>query len=265
MYSRPQLLRKYLHYLITSSNGKGHGIHSPFVFDFIEKVLNDKNVFPAYEQMENLRRQLLKDKTILEVADFGAGSAITKKRHRSIKEIARYAAKPKKYGQLLYRIAHYYQPQTILELGTSLGLSTAYLSLANPSAEIFTFEGASSVASVAENNFRLLGLTNIELVKGNFDETLPGILEKTADAGLAFIDGNHRKEPTLQYFNLLLPKTGGSSIFIFDDIHWSPGMENAWEEIKQHPSVLCTIDLFFAGVVFFRNEFKIKQHFTIRF
>src|SRR6187200_1688659 len=130
MYSRPQLLLKYLQYYFTASNGKGHGMHSPFVFEFITKILNDKNDYSEYEKVELLRRQLLNDNVILEVEDFGAGSVVDKKNKRSISSIAKNAAKPKKFGQLLFRMAKHYQPANILELGTSLGITTSYLSLA---------------------------------------------------------------------------------------------------------------------------------------
>jgi predicted O-methyltransferase YrrM len=265
VFSKIQLARKYLLYYLRASNGKGHGIHSPFVFDFIIHVLNDKKDYPAYPSVEQVRTQLLKDKTIIDIKDFGAGSNLSKGKRLSVAAITRNAAKPKKYSQLIYRIANYYKPNRIIELGSSLGLTTAYLSLANPEASVFTLEGSETVAGYAENNFRKLNLSNIRLIKGNFDETLGPVLKKTGNIDLAFIDGNHRKEPTLAYFNQLLPCVPENGVFIFDDIHWSPGMEMAWKEIKQHPEVLLTVDLFMMGLVFFNRDFKYKQEFTIRF
>lgn len=265
MYSRWQLAKKYISYYLTASNGKGHGVHSPFIYTFIKKVLNDKQHFAAYDQVETLRRQLLADNTQLKVEDFGAGSAINNTHQRPIARIARNAAKTRKFSQLLFRIAHYYQPATVLELGTSLGISTAYMSLANPAARVITGEGSTVVAEQANNNFRQLALRNIEQVTGNFDDTLPGILQQTPAIDLVFMDGNHRLEPTLRYFEQLLPHTTEYSIIIVDDIHWSEGMEQAWEQIKRHAAVTLTIDLFFIGLVFFRKDFKVKQHFTIRF
>jgi len=149
-------------------------------------------------------------------------------------------------------------------LGTSLGISSAYLASGNPNGKLLTIEGASSISAVANKNFQSLGLTNIELLTGNFDIILPDIL-KASVPDFVFIDGNHRKEPTLDYFHQLLKKAGESSIFIFDDIHWSREMEAAWHEIKNHSSVMLTVDLFFIGLVFFRPEFKVKQDFIIRF
>ncbi|HEY5969796.1 MAG TPA: class I SAM-dependent methyltransferase [Chitinophagaceae bacterium] len=265
MYSKGQLLLKYLEYYFTASNGKGHGMHSPFVFEFITKILNDKTVYPAYEKVEALRSQLLNDNTVLEVEDFGAGSVVDKKGKRSISSIAKNAAKPKKFGQLLFRMVNHYQPATILELGTSLGITTSYLSFAKPDASLITMEGSKEIGEVAKRNFRNLEIGNIEIVEGNFDNTLSSVVRGLSSVDLAFIDGNHRKEPTERYFKELLAKTNYDSILVFDDIHWSRDMESTWETIKNDVAVKCSIDLFFIGIVFFRKEFKEKQHFTIRF
>lgn len=265
MYSRWQLAKKYFHYYFTASNGKGHGVHSPFVFDFIIHVLNDKTPYEAYRPIEALRGKLLRDQTILTVEDFGAGSAISNTRQRSIASIARNAAKSQKLGQLLHRIAQYYKPATILELGTSLGISSAYMALGNPAARVLTGEGSGAIATQAKANFRALGLERIELVQGNFDATLPVMLQQLHTIGLAFLDGNHRLEPTLHYFEQLIPYLTEHSIVIVDDIHWSEGMEQAWEQIKGNPAATLSIDLFFIGLVFFRKDFKVKQHFVVRF
>ena len=265
MYSKFHLGLKYLSFYATASNKKGHGIHSPFVFEFITKVLSDRTVYPEYETVEKLRNVLLQDKTVLSVDDFGAGSAKDKTPTRTISSIAASAAKPPEFGQLLYRMVKYYKPRRIVEMGTSLGLSTAYLSLARPGSKIITMEGAPSVAARARQNFDSLNLKNIAIVEGNFDQTLVSVLNELPQVDFVFVDGNHRQEPTERYFKQLLPAVHNESILIFDDIHWSRQMEQAWEGIIQNSIVRCSIDLFFAGILFFRHEFKEKQHFRIRF
>jgi predicted O-methyltransferase YrrM len=197
--------------------------------------------------------------------DMGAGSVVAMTNKRTISSIAKTAAKPKKFGQLLYRLVKYYQPETIIELGTSLGITTSYLSLAAPGAKLVTMEGSNAVAAVARQNFNALGLKNISVTEGNFDDTLLPALSNLSSVDLCFIDGNHRQEPTERYFRQLLPKLTNDSILVFDDIHWSHEMEQAWKTISQHEAVRCSIDLFFIGIVFFRQEFKEKQHFVIRF
>jgi len=265
MYSKSQLLFKYLNYYFTASNGKGHGTHSPFVFEFSTKVLNDKTGYPEYSKVERLRAQLLKDKTILSVEDFGAGSTISKTNQRTVSSIAKNAAKPKKLGQLLFRMIKFYQPSSILELGTSLGITTSYLSLAKPDARLITLEGSKEIAGVANRNLRDLEIRNAEIIEGNFDNTLFSVVRGLSSVDFAFIDGNHRQEPTERYFHQLLSKINNDSILVFDDIHWSKEMDAAWETIKKHEAVRCTIDLFFIGIVLFRKEFKEKQDFQIRF
>lgn len=265
MYSLPQLALRYFQYYSRAFNSKGHGMHSPFVFDFITRVLNDRTEYPAYSTVESLRKQLLKNKESIRVEDFGAGSVYRSEQQRTIRSIVRNAAKPAKYGQLLHRIVRHYQPVNILELGTSLGITSAYLACANPEGRLTTLEGAHEIALRASANLAAIGLQNVKVMEGNFDNTLPGFLDKAGQIDLAFIDGNHRKEPTLRYFDWLLAHRGNESMFIFDDIHWSREMEEAWDIICQHPAVSCSIDLFFIGIVVFRKEIREKQHFPIRF
>jgi predicted O-methyltransferase YrrM len=265
MYSSLTLLRKYLQYKINSSNGKGHGVHSPFVYTFIREVLNKKASHPKFNNIEQRRAELKQDATLVQVWDRGAGSRQTSQNTRSIRAIAKAALKPKKYSQLLYKIAAYYQPSAILEMGTSFGITTCYLSLANENAKVVTMEGAPNVAVIAKQTFEKLGIENVRIEEGDFNHTLPLYLASQASVGFAYVDGNHRYEPTIQYFNQLLEKSNDDSILIFDDIHWSAEMENAWEEIKQHPSVTLTIDLFFIGLVFVRKAQKEKEHFIISY
>ncbi len=266
MYSPLQLGFRYLSYCITASNGKGHGIHSPFVYQLVRDVLNDQTSYPVYATVEALRKQLKQDPRILEVEDFGAGSVKGFTRQRKVSAIAKTSLKPAKYGQLLYRLVRYFQPQTILEIGTSLGITTGYLAAGCPQARLITMEGAEQIAAVARDQFQQLKLASIEQVTGNFDTTLPaflGQLQQPLD--FVFIDGNHQYEPTVRYFHQLLPHLQPGSVLVFDDIHWSAPMEQAWKDICAHESVRLSIDLFFVGLVFFREEQKEKQHFTIRF
>jgi predicted O-methyltransferase YrrM len=265
LYSSFQLAKKYLRYYLTASNGKGHGVHSPFVFDFITKVLNDKKQYLCYQPIEKQRQQLLQNNSVIEIEDFGAGSAVMKSNKRVIKQIAASSLKPAKFAQLLFRIVQYYKPAIILELGTSLGITSSYLAHGNDNGAVFTCEGAGAIAARAQKNFDALQIKNIRLTQGDFAKTLQPLLNEIGKVDLAFVDGNHRKAPTLEYFFKLLHHSTANSILIFDDIHWSEEMEAAWAAIQQHPSVTLTIDLFFIGLVFINPDFKIKQHFSIRF
>lgn len=264
-YSPFQLAPKYIRYLLTASNGKGHGIHSPFVFDLVSKVFNDKTPYPAYQPIEGLRSSLERQPGTIPTDDFGAGSSKPEGYERRLSDIAKNALKPPRFGQLFYRMARYYKPGVALELGTSLGITTAYLAEGNEQGRVITMEGAPGIAAAARQHFKQLGLDRIELIEGNFDDTLGPLLSTLPSLDLAYIDGNHRLEPTLRYYRQMQPLLHTDSILIFDDIHWSPEMEAAWEALRKDPRVTCSVDLFYIGMLFFRTEFKIPQHFTIRF
>lgn len=265
MHSNAQLAFKYIKYYLTASNGKGHGIHSPFVYDFIRKVLNKNNAPENVAAIEARRKSLIANTTVIEVIDRGAGSRTAELKKRAISSIAKSALKQKKISQLLYRMGAYYKPATILEMGTSFGITSSYLAMSLPNRTIVTMEGAPEIAKEAQISFDLLGLHHITIIEGDFATSLPIYLNSVAQLGMVYIDGNHRYEPTMQYFELLLSKANEQSILIFDDIYWSTEMEKAWNEIKKHASVTLTIDLFYMGIVFFRKENKQQQHFKIRF
>jgi predicted O-methyltransferase YrrM len=263
MYSKLEIAEKYIHYYIKAYNGKGHGMHSPFVYDFIINVLNKNQ--NSINSIEQLRNHLLQNNNIIDVEDFGAGSVTKALKHRTIASIAKNAAKPKKYAQVLHNIAKHYQCNNIIELGTSLGISSAYMATANPFCKVYTCEGSKNIAQLAKENFKKLFIENIEVLEGEFNKSYTQALEHCNTVDLLYVDGNHQYQPTINYFEQALPKLHNSSIVIFDDIHWSKGMEDAWEHIKQLDVVSETIDLFFIGIVFVRKEQKAKQHFTIRY
>ncbi|WP_317127488.1 O-methyltransferase [Hymenobacter metallilatus] len=235
------------------------------MFDLYAHVINHDGHFAAYDAVENRREELRHDATTIQVLDFGAGSRVGAGRTRRLRDIARTAAKPPALGQLLFRLVNHVQPRTVVELGTSLGLTTAYLALASTRARVLTFEGCPATAAVARQTFEAVGAHNAQIVEGNLDDTLaPTLITLTAPVDFAFFDGNHRYEPTLRYFELLNQHRTEDSVFVLDDIHWSKEMERAWEDIKQHPDVTLTVDLFYIGVVFFRRG-QPRQHFTLRF
>jgi predicted O-methyltransferase YrrM len=266
MYNSFQLLKKYLAYWWHASNGKGHGIHSPFVYAFVEQVLNGKQHREEAMAIETQRRQLLSSQRKLEINDLGAGSRKDGiSAQRTVASIARTALKSPKYAQLMHRMASYYHCKNVVELGTSLGITTAYLATSSPAVQVYSFEGVPDIVSVANDSFDALGLKNIEVIYGNFDDTFPAFLEAHQQIDLLYIDGNHRLEPTLRYFDLAWPSLHTESIVVFDDIHWSAEMEEAWENVKADARVTLTIDLFFIGLAFFHTDFKVKQHFTIRY
>ena len=256
-------IKSYLQFLWHSKNE--HAVHSPFVFTLITKCFYDTKSKPKYAVLKEYRNSLLKNHRTIEVTDFGAGSKVFKSNTRKISQIAKTAGISPKRAELLFRIVNYFQPDTILEIGTSLGLATSALSLGSRSvgikSKITTLEGCPETAKIAQEQFKKFGLTNINLEVTEFNSFLSKL--QTLNFKLIYFDGNHQKKATLDYFELLLPTITNETVWIFDDIHWSSEMEEAWEIIKKHPKVTVTIDTFQWGLVFFRRE-QPKEHFVIR-
>lgn len=253
-------IKEYIKFQLTAKHHKGHGVHSPFVFSLIEDVFNERHPYYAFKEIERTRASLLSDNSTIYVNDHGTGNS----RERKISDIARSCLKSKKEAQMLFRFACLMQPKNILELGTSLGISTLYLSKARTSAKIYTIEGCPNIAKIAQTNFKNSKANNINSIVGNLDTKLPEILSKIDSLDMVFFDANHTKEATLNYFYQCLEKVNNNTVFIFDDIYWSEGMTQAWEEIYQNPNVTYSIDLFHLGIVLFNKEW-IKSHFKVKF
>jgi len=241
-----------------------HGVHSPFVYRLIDKVIYDFEPKKVYQEIENLREELIIDSRMITVTDLGAGSHVNNNRRKKIGDIARNALKPPKLAQLLYRLAADLTPRNIIELGTCLGTTTVYFKKAEPEVAVITLEGCPETACVARETFAKAGIKDINLVTGNFDDTLPGIIGNLDQLDLVYVDGNHQRDATLKYFEWCLPKVHENSLLIFDDIYWSAGMKEAWTEIKANPKVTITIDLFWIGLVFFKTG-RVKEDFLVRF
>lgn len=252
----------YLHHRLTANSR--HGLHSPFVYRLVDEIIYDFHAKPDYRDIENLRKKLLADKRYITITDLGAGSVLNNNKQKQVRQLARNALKPPRLAQLIYRLARYAAPKTIIELGTCLGTTTAYLAKASPGASIYSVEGCPQTAALAAENLAALGINTVHLLTGNFDTVLPEIIGKEQQLDFVFIDGNHRKQATLNYFYQCLPKITETSVLIFDDIYWSGGMKEAWAEIRRHPQVNVTVDLFWIGLVFFRKG-QAKEKFKIRF
>lgn len=252
-----------------------HSLHSPFFFDLYTKAINSKfqipnfklgtsgqiNILP-YQGIEQLRQKLLQDQRAIPRSTFGAGSAVVKDASPTVAEIARTSLTPPKYLAAYARVVKHLQYANIVELGTSLGISTLYLAH-TPGTRVTTFEGSPQIADIARTTFEFSGAKNITLVEGNIDTTVPAWLLSARSIDLAFIDANHRHEATLRYFTWLLPKLQPGGAIILDDIHYSPEMEQAWTDIKAHKLVYATADLYKCGIAFLDPSLN-RQHLTLQ-
>jgi predicted O-methyltransferase YrrM len=255
---------KYLKYILLSGHRKGHGIHSPFVFDIVSRVFRNKIDPDIVCNIEKVRKRMISDCSSIIVNDHGSGSEISKTNFRKVSEIARYSPVTKKYGVLLSNMAAEFGKPLIIEFGTSFGISTMYMAAACHDAEINTMEGSPSIAEIARKNFIEAGIENIEVLTGSFDELMPVIINRNIKPGLVFIDGDHRKGPLVRYFSRIAEISGGGTVVIIDDINYSKEMGEAWSEIKQNEKVSISIDICRMGIVFFRQGVN-HNNYVIRY
>jgi predicted O-methyltransferase YrrM len=254
----------YFRYLLNS--GSRHSVHSPFVYELIDKVFRNKADDVAFQNISKLREKLRNKSQVIEITDFGSASNRKEYSHRfeRVASIVQNSSVNDKFGRLLFRLVEYFEPQTIIELGTSVGISTLYLALANPHARVFTIEGCTTKSEQAATNFNELHVTNIDQHIGRFDIVLPDLVKQTGKLDFAFIDGNHTYQATLDNFKTLLNIADNDTVFVFDDIHWSANMQKAWHEITEYEGVTVSIDLFRFGIVLLKKELS-RQKFVIRF
>jgi predicted O-methyltransferase YrrM len=252
----------YLNHLVKARSR--HAVHSPFVFQLADQVLRDTGEREEYTAIEALREELLDSEQTIRVNDLGAGSRVLELPGRRVADMARTALKPPHQARMLFRLARYFDPGTVLELGTSFGLSALYLARGAENGHVITIEGCPQTHHIARHHFDELRQRNITPLLGSFRARLPEVLRNVDALDLVFIDGHHLKDPTLDYFEQCLGKAHNDTVFILDDIHWSQGMEEAWEQVKHHPRVSVTIDLYTMGLVFLRSE-QAREHFRLRY
>lgn len=239
-----------------------HSLHSPFLYDLYTRVIHGESLLADFRGLEDIRKQLLSNNQIIPRSNFGAGTQTRSNPTTTIGDIARLSLSPQKFSLLYYRLIRYFQFVQVVELGTSFGISALYLATAG--ATVTTFEGSPEIASVARNTFQTGNSSTLKLIEGDIDQTLPKYLETVRTIDLAFIDANHRYEPTMRYFKWLQGKTHLRSCIVLDDIHYSEDMEKAWNEIKANKLVYATVDLYRCGLVFFDPSLN-KQHVVLQF
>ena len=280
----------YLRHCLTARHTGGHGIHSPYLFEWVRMVLSDENSYYAWGEIEKVRARMLADRRVMEFVDYGAGIGNRESENgnreardrRKVSDIAKRSLAKKKYAQMLARLVNWLgrplltSPSRggigdgqlamgngliIVELGTSLGVTTAYMAAMDKRNKLITYEGCPAVAEIAKENWEALGLKNIDCRVGEITaEILDRDLERV---DVAFIDANHTYAGTRAYFNVLAEKMHRKSVMIVDDIHYNKEMEQAWREICADERVTSTMDLYQMGLVFFDKDYW-KRDYRIR-
>ena len=287
--------KSWLRHQLTAWNTGGEGVHSPYLFEWVRMVMMDKNAYYIWGEIERCREKMLRDERELEFVDYGSAiksrslengsEAVCRLEFRDVRrvcDIARRSLAKRKYAQMLSRLVNWLgsplltspskggigdetledrKGLTIVELGTSLGVTTAYMAAMDSRNRVVTFEGCEAVANIAKENWKALNINNIECRVGEIDaEQLTRDIEHL---DVAFIDANHTYVSTCEYFDVLAGKVREKSVIVVDDIHYSEEMEKAWKAICADERVTSTIDLYQMGLVFFDKHYW-KRHYTMR-
>jgi predicted O-methyltransferase YrrM len=264
MHVPVRMMMDYLRFLARARSLRGYGIHSPFVYKLVTEVIGKAKFREIPALLVALRKELLNDQRLLSMTDRGAGPKSGITGGRTVREIVKQTSINPKKGRLLMQLVTSLDCHYILEMGAGTGISTAFLSMANPDARVISLEGSSVLAALARENMQKLGIHNAEVREGWFDELLPEVLASSHPVDLAFLDGNHRMAPTLDYVNQLKRRASEKALIIIDDIYWSREMKQAWRKLEQDPEIPLTIDLFSIGMVFPKMAMA-KQKFVIRY
>jgi len=257
----------YIRHFLTAWNTTGEGIHSPYLFELVRFILRDENSYYCFADIERRREMLQTCEDVLDVVDYGSsGSPEGARVQRRVCDIAKRHLESARVGQLLFRLVVWKgtqekRPLEIIELGTSLGVTTAYLAAACSSNRVMTMEGSGAVLKVAQGVWKALKLENITWQEGNLDDTLYKHARERLD--LAYVDANHTYEATMRYVDFLLPRMAEKGIVVVDDIHYSEEMERAWDELRADRRVTTSMDLYHAGLLFVDPHYM-KRHYRIR-
>jgi predicted O-methyltransferase YrrM len=251
---------QYIKYFLKKEDR--HALQSPFTYQIYQGLKEYKNQYNhRFPQVENLRQSLFEDDRLVTINDLGAGSQRFSSKERKIANIARYSCSSKKYSLLYQYFCSLTPAQTVVELGTCLGINSCYLAEVTRD-KLYSFEGADELVRLAKKNIE--GYEKIQLIAGDISETLPIFLRDRQSVDFAFIDANHTYEHTLSYFKQLMEKVHADSIVIIGDIHWSKGMENAWMKISNMEQVRLSLDFFECGVLLFKAGLN-KQHYILNY
>ncbi|QDH79592.1 class I SAM-dependent methyltransferase [Echinicola soli] len=248
----------YIRYFLSKVDR--HSLQAPFAYQVYEG-LKEFAKTQRSPTLESKRKKLLSTLTKITIQDHGTGSLYIKNPVRKISSITRHSSSKPKFSLLYQYFCSLTQARVVVELGTCVGLTTSYLAQSTKG-EVNTFEGAEELAQVAKTTFS--GYTNIHLIAGRIQETLPVFLQGISSVDFVLIDAHHNYPATIQFWETLLPFLKKDSIVAVGDIHRSKEMEKAWKELKTHSAVTMSMDFYECGILFFTPGI-IKQHHILHY
>jgi predicted O-methyltransferase YrrM len=232
----------------------------------VREIFDDSKHYNAFDDIAFIRAQLESNQELIQYHDYGAGphaKGSQGTREISVAQLARSSASDAEQGTQLFRLVHHVQPTTLLELGSSLGIGSAYLCTPNRAAKFVGIEGNPQSAIIAQKHLEMLGCGNAEVWSGTFSTHLPKAINTLQSIDFVYIDGDHRYVPTLNYFETILPACSPNAVIVFDDIYWTQDMQRAWKTIINRPEVTASLDLWSVGIIWLNPAFQQKMHLKV--
>ena len=222
---------------------KGFGVHSPFVFNLITKVIEEKCSYYSFYDIELLRKQLL----------FREGEINYPDRQNKGKR-----------KTLLFRLTNYFKSKNILQIGTTMGLSTLYLTSYATGLKCIALENVPEFATTARQAFAKEGRNPVDLRIGNYKDLLPQALNDINSLDFVFFNTLYEQHNNLWLFNECMKYAHNDTVFVFEGIKASRKMRELWEEICACPEVTVTLDLYSLGIVLFNKKLH-KRDYIVYF
>ena len=219
----------------------GHGVHSPFVFDLITTVIEEKRFYYCYERLKLVRESLLENRD----------RVVFNNRGYTVNEFLKRFCFSEREDMLLFRLANRFQPRTIYIHGCDLGLAPLYLTSWSEGAVCTVIESEPSLAAIAQK-------TIVEHPSASIDFHTSFNPENTENRIFDFIVLG--KTFSIDAFESFLPYINDNSIIVISDIHSSEKNRKIWKRICVAPKVTVTIDLYSLGIVFFNPKLHRKTY-----
>ena len=231
-----------------------HGVHSPFVYRLIDEVIYDLHAKSDYPNLKHFCQILRYDDRSILVHD----------QSTSVKVFVKNKCKSLRSAQLIYRLANYFSPNQVIELGTSMGIDTAYVAKSAPQARIISMDQDVDTAAFTSENLAKQAIKNVQILTGDLSQVFPDVLAELQSLDFVLINRGHDKEAMINYLNQCVPKLKETSVVVVDAIYRDKEMNEFWQQMKIHPQITVTIDLFQMGLAFVRPQ-QAEEHFKIRF
>ncbi|MDD2435944.1 MAG: SAM-dependent methyltransferase [Massilibacteroides sp.] len=220
---------------------KGHGVHSPFVFNFITKVIDERAAYYCLKDIELTRKKFFYEN----------------------EPFHKWEIRPK-YGALLMRISNYLKPQNLLLIGSDLSFSALYSSSYASTTRCVVLEEKTEIAAFSRSVIEKHRAKNILLKEGVYQKTVSEVLEHTDKLDFVYFGYPNDSALDIPVFECILPHLHEHSVLILRGIRKTKDRKEFWNRLCARPEVSVTIDVYELGIAFFNHKIH-KKNYIVSF